>query len=61
MKKQCSASRFYDTYVPRKICDCITHMDYHFDLYEFSDARRVQFAKKKLIFLALDHWTIIER
>ena len=36
---------FYGMYDPRKFCDWIAHVDYYFDLYEFSYARRVQFAK----------------
>ena len=45
MKKQRNASRFYDTYDSYKFCDWVAHLDYYFDLYQFSDARRVKFAK----------------
>jgi len=33
----------------------IAHMDYYFDLYEFSDKRRVWFAKQKLKHSAQDY------
>ena len=46
---------FYGTYDSRKFCDWLAHMDYYFDLYEFFNARRVQFAKRKLKVLALDY------
>ena len=36
---------FYGTYDPHKFCDWIAHLDCYFDLYELSDASRVQFAK----------------
>jgi len=36
---------FYDMYDPHKFCDWIAHLGYYFDLYEFFDARKVQFVK----------------
>ena len=41
-----AVSDFYGMYNPRKFCDWIAHLDYYFDLYEFSYARRVQFDKE---------------
>jgi len=32
---------FYGTYDSHKFCEWIGHLDYYFDLYEFSDALRV--------------------
>ena len=52
---------FYDTYDLREFCDWIAYLDYYFDLYELSEARRVQFAKCKLRSTTLDYWTIVER
>jgi len=47
--------KFYGTYDPRKFCDWIAHLDYYIDLYEFSDASRVRFAKWKIKSSALDY------
>ena len=52
---------FYDTYDPHKFYDWIAHLDYYFDLYESSDARRVQFPMCKLKFAALYYWSTVER
>ena len=52
---------FYDTYDLREFCDWIAYLDYYFDLYELSEARRVQFAKCKLRSTTLDYWIIVER
>jgi len=46
---------FYGRYDPHKFCDWIAHLDYYIDLYEFSDASRVRFAKWKIKSLALDY------
>jgi len=46
---------FSGTYDPLIFCDWIAYLDYYFDLCEFSDARRVQFAEEKLKVLALNY------
>ena len=39
------AFKLFMVRMTRKLCDWIAHLDYYFDLYEFSDACRVHSAK----------------
>ena len=52
----------FDGQLNAKVClDWILDMDHYFDWYELSEARKVRFAKMKLVGKAREWWTGLER
>ncbi|XP_050387198.1 uncharacterized protein LOC126803432 [Argentina anserina] len=52
----------FDGQLNAKVClDWISDMDHYFDWYELSEARKVRFAKMKLVGKAREWWTGLER